>query len=61
MADNDENSDATSLKLTRLLLGLAGSLFVAALVLIGGVLLILGTRSEAYANLERTLERFVGG
>ena len=61
MADNDENSDATSLKLTRLFLGLAGSLFVAALVLIGGVLLILGTRSEAYANLERTLERFVGG
>ena len=53
--------EVPKLKLTRLLLGLAGSLFVAALVLIGGVLLILGTRSEAYANLERTLERFVGG
>ena len=53
--------EVPKLKLTRLFLGLAGSLFVAALVLIGGVLLILGTRSEAYANLERTLERFVGG
>ncbi|MDE2939405.1 MAG: hypothetical protein OXR67_10895 [Chloroflexota bacterium] len=44
----------------RLLLGLAGSLFVAALVLTAGALIILGTRTETYLNLQRSLERFVG-
>ena len=49
-----------TLKLPRLLLGLAGSLFVASLVLAGGALIILGTRTEAYLNLQRSLERFFG-
>ena len=48
------------INLPRLLLGLAGSLFVAALVLGCGVLIILGTQSETYLNLQRSLERFVG-
>ena len=49
-----------SLKLSRLFLGLAGSLFVAALALSCGALIILGTRSAAYLSLQRALERFVG-
>ena len=54
-------ADSTpTLKLPLLLLGLAGSLFVAALVLAGGALIILGTRTEAYLNLQRSLERFFG-
>ena len=48
------------INISRLLLGLAGSLFVAALVLTGGLLLIFGTRSETYFNLERSLGRFLG-
>ena len=48
------------LKPPRLVLGLAGALFVAGLALAGGALLILATRTEAYLNLERTLERFIG-
>ena len=48
------------LSIGRLFLGLAGALFVAALVLAGGVLIILGTRSDTYLNLERSLERFIG-
>ena len=47
-------------KLSRLFLGLCGSLFVAALFLTAGALIILGTRTEAYLNLQRSLERFVG-
>ena len=54
-------SDETPpLNLPRLLLGLAGALFVAALVLTGGALLILGTQTETYLNLEKYLERFFG-
>ena len=53
--------DYSSFKLSRFLLGLAGSIFVAALVLTGGVLIILGARSDAYLGLEQALERFVGG
>ncbi|MDE2778335.1 MAG: hypothetical protein OXI91_01480 [Chloroflexota bacterium] len=53
--------DPSSFKFSRFLLGLAGSFFVAALVLAGGVLIILGTRTDGYLALERTLERFVGG
>ncbi len=53
--------DTPKLKISRLLLGLAGALFVAALVLTGGVLIILGTRTDTYQALERSLERFVGG
>lgn len=49
-----------SMKFSRLLMGLAGSLFVAALVLACGALIILGTRTEAYQALQRSLERFVG-
>ncbi len=49
-----------NVSIPRLLLGLAGSLFVAALVLAAGALIILGTRTEAYLNLQRSLERFVG-
>lgn len=49
-----------NLNLPRLLLGLAGSMFVAALVLGCGALIILGTRTEAYLNLQRSLERFIG-
>jgi hypothetical protein len=52
--------NAPSMKFFRLLLGLAGSLFVAALVLACGTLIILGTRTEAYHSLQRSLERFVG-
>ncbi len=52
--------DTHKLSIGRLLLGLAGSLFVAALVLGCGALIILGTRTEAYFNLQRSLERFVG-
>ena len=55
MADN-----TTKLNFPRLLLGLAGALFVAAIVLGGGALIILGTRTETYLNVERSLERFVG-
>lgn len=44
----------------RFLLGLAGSLFVAALALALGALIILGARTEVYLNLEQTLERFIG-
>jgi hypothetical protein len=55
-------SDAIpKLKLTRLLLGLAGALFVAVLVLAVGTLIILGTRTDAYLNLEQSMERFIGG
>ena len=53
-------STTPDFKLSRLLLGLAGALFVAALVLTVGALIILGTRTEAYINLQRSLERFVG-
>ena len=53
--------DTSSFKFSRFLLGLAGSVFVAALALTGGLLIILGTRSDAYQGLERALERFVGG
>ena len=54
-------ADSTpTLKLPHLLLGLAGSLFVAALVLGCGALIIFGTRSDAYLSLERSLERFIG-
>ncbi len=54
-------ADSTpTLKLPRLLLGLAGSLFVAALVLGCGALIIFGTRSDTYLSLERSLERFFG-
>ena len=49
-----------SLKFPRLLLGLAGGLFVAVLVLTVGVLIILGTQTETYLNLEGSLERFLG-
>ena len=52
--------ETPKLSLSRLLLGLAGALFVAALVLTGGALIILGTRSETYLNLEKHLERFLG-
>ena len=55
-----EHDDTPNLNLPRLLLGLAGALFVAGLVLAGGVLIILGTGTEAYLSLERTLERFIG-
>ena len=51
---------SSKINIPRLLLGLAGSLFVAALVLATGTLIILGTRTEAYLNLERALERFIG-
>ena len=54
-------ADSTpTLRLPRLLLGLAGSLFVAVLVLGCGALIIFGTRSDAYLSLERSLERFIG-
>ena len=55
MADETPN-----LNLSRLLLGLAGALVVAALVLAVGALIILATRTETYLNLERALERFIG-
>ena len=51
---------APNFSLPRLLLGLAGSLFVAAVVLAAGALIILGARTEAYLNLQRSLERFLG-
>lgn len=54
------SNDTTKLSIPRFLLGLAGSLFVAALALAVGAFIILGTRTEAYLNLERTLERFIG-
>ena len=53
--------DAPGFRVSRFLLGLAGSVFVATLALSGGLLIILGTRSETYQGLERALERFVGG
>ena len=53
-------STTPDFKLSRLLLGLAGALFVAALVLTVGALIILGTQTETYLNLQRSLERFVG-
>lgn len=53
-------AESPNLNLPRLLIGLAGALFVAGLVLAGGVLIILGTGTEAYLSLERTLERFIG-
>jgi len=53
--------DTPGFKVSRFLLGLAGSVFVAALALSGGLLIILGARSEAFRGLERALERFVGG
>ena len=58
----EERTDLTApgLNLPRLLLGLAGCLFVAAIVLGVGALIILGTRTETYLNLERSLERFIG-
>ena len=52
--------DTTKLNIPRLLLGLGGALFVAALVLAVGALIILATGAEAYLNLEQTLERFIG-
>lgn len=52
--------DTTKLSFPRFLLGLAGSLFVAALALAVGALIILGTRTEAYLNLEKTMERIIG-
>ena len=52
--------DTAKLNLPRLLLGLAGCLLVAAVVLGVGGLIILGTGSEAYLSLERALERFIG-
>lgn len=52
--------DTHKLSAGRLLLGLAGSLFVAALGLAAGAIIILGTRTDAYLNLQRSLERFVG-
>lgn len=55
-----EHYNTPNFNLPRLLLGLAGSLFVAALVLGFGALIILGTQSETYLNLQRTLERFIG-
>ena len=51
---------APNFKLSRLLLGLGGSLLVAALFLVTGALIILGTRTGAYHNLQQSLERFVG-
>ena len=54
------SNDTTKLSIPRFLLGLAGSLFVAAVALLVGALIILGTRTEAYLNLEQTLERFIG-
>ena len=54
------SEETLKLSIPRLLLGLAGALFVAALALAGGMLIVLGTKSEAYLNLEKTLERFVG-
>jgi hypothetical protein len=53
--------EAPKLKLTRLFLGLAAALFVAVLVLAVGTLIILGTRTDAYLNLEQSMERFIGG
>ena len=53
-------AESPNLSLPRLVLGLAGALFVAGLVLAGGVLIILGTGAEAYLSLERTLEQFIG-
>lgn len=52
--------DTPKMSFPRLLLGLAGSMFVAALVLAVGALIILGTRTDAYLNLEQTLERLIG-
>ena len=52
--------DTHKLSVGRLLLGLAGSMFVAALVLAVGALIILGTQTETYLSLERSLERFIG-
>ena len=49
------------LKLGRLLLGLAGALFIAALVLAVGTLIILVTNTDAYLDLEQTMGRFIGG
>ena len=54
------DTETPNLKFPRLLLGLAGSLFVAVLVLTVGVLIILGTQTETYLNLEGSLERFLG-
>jgi len=48
------------MKFSRLLLGLGGALFVAALALGFGALIILGARTGAYQDLQRSLERFVG-
>ena len=41
--------------------GWASALFVAVLVLAVGTLIILGTRTDAYLNFERSMERFIGG
>ena len=56
----DLQCNSITFNLPRFLLGLAGSLFVAAVALLVGALIILGTRTEAYLNLEQTLERFIG-
>ncbi len=60
MKPSPMNHNATKLKPARLLLGMAGSLFVAVLALTGGILIILGTQTEFYENLERQLERLLG-
>lgn len=54
------SAEAPKFQAPRFLLGLAGCVFVAAIVLGVGALIILGTRTGAYLNLEQTLERFIG-
>ena len=53
-------TETPKFSISRLLLGLAGSLFVAVLALVVGSLIILGTSTETYLNLEQSLERFIG-
>ncbi len=52
------NDNTPKLEIRRLLLGLAGCLAVAALVLAFGALIIAGSRTELYLTLERWLGQF---
>ncbi len=49
------------MKISRLLLGLAGGLAVAALILSLASLIILGNRTESFLELQRFLGQILGG
>ncbi len=51
----------TTFRLKRYLLGLAGCVLVSAIALALGALIMLGSRSARFAELQRYLERLLGG